>query len=88
MSIYYVTYVALVILLCLGIRIAQPNERIAVYRAGRYVSLRNGFTWIIPFVDRTVRIDLDLAVPGWQSLPREDLAHRLEEWLSQNVSVG
>ena len=88
MSAYSIAYLILGIVVCAGIRIAQPNERIAIYRLGRYVGIRAGLTWIIPFIDRTVRINLDNAVPVWRSLQPDDLTADLEEWLRRNVRGG
>jgi regulator of protease activity HflC (stomatin/prohibitin superfamily) len=70
----------------LGFRQVEPNERLAVYRLGRYVGLRpSGANWIVPFVDRTIRVNLDLSVPGWKELESIALVTEVETWLSQQV---
>ena len=70
----------------LGFRQAEPNERLAVYRLGRYVGLRpSGANWIIPFFDRTIRVNLDLSVPGWKELDSLALVTEVEKWLSQQA---
>ncbi|MCA9503822.1 MAG: slipin family protein [Spirochaetaceae bacterium] len=49
----------LVFLFLLGVRILPEYERGVVFRLGRYVGTRSaGFRWIIPGVDRMVRIGL------------------------------
>ncbi len=51
--------VAAAILFMLGVRILPEYERGVVFRFGRFVGVRDaGFRWIIPFVDRMVRIGL------------------------------
>jgi regulator of protease activity HflC (stomatin/prohibitin superfamily) len=70
----------------LGSRQVEPNERLAVYRLGRYVGLRpSGANWIIPFFDRTIRVNLDLSVPGWKELDSLTLVTAVETWLSQQT---
>ncbi len=70
----------------LGFRQVEPNERLAVYRLGRYVGLRpSGANWIIPFFDRTIRVNLDLSVPGWKELDSLALVTEVEKWLSQQA---
>jgi regulator of protease activity HflC (stomatin/prohibitin superfamily) len=70
----------------LGFRQVAPNERLAVYRLGRYVGLRpSGANWIVPFLDRTIRVNLDLSVPGWKELDSLDLVTEVETWLAQQV---
>jgi len=47
------------VLLLLGVRILPEYERGVLFRFGRYVGIRQaGLRWIIPGVDRMVRIDL------------------------------
>ena len=71
----------------LGFRQVEPNERLAVYRLGRYVGLRpSGANWIIPFFDRTIRVNLDLSVPGWKELDSLALVTEVETWLSRQDS--
>lgn len=48
-----------IVLFMLGIRILNEYERGVVFRLGRFVGIRDaGFRWIIPGVDRMVRISL------------------------------
>ena len=74
------------IFVALGFRQVEPNERLAVYRFGRYVGLRpSGANWIIPIFDRTIRVNLDLSVPGWKELDSLALVTEVETWLSQQA---
>jgi len=48
-----------VALLFAGIRVLQEYERGVVFRLGRYAGVKQaGLTWIIPGVDRMVKISL------------------------------
>jgi regulator of protease activity HflC (stomatin/prohibitin superfamily) len=48
-----------IILLSASIRIAQEYERGVVFRLGRFVGVRGpGWIWLIPFIERMVKIDL------------------------------
>ena len=51
--------VVLAIFLFMGMRILPEYERGVVFRLGRFVAVRDaGLQWIIPFVDRMVRVGL------------------------------
>jgi regulator of protease activity HflC (stomatin/prohibitin superfamily) len=48
-----------IILLSASIRIAQEYERGIIFRLGRFVGVRGpGWIWLIPFIERMVKIDL------------------------------
>jgi regulator of protease activity HflC (stomatin/prohibitin superfamily) len=62
-----------------GARILAEYERGVVFRLGRYVGVRQaGFNWIIPLVDRMVRVSLREVV---MDVPSQDVITR------DNVSV-
>jgi regulator of protease activity HflC (stomatin/prohibitin superfamily) len=63
----------------LGVRIVRENERLAVLRLGRFNGVRGpGLVWIVPLVDKAIRVDLDREVPGARSLTPEQLALEIE----------
>jgi len=69
----------LLILFWSGIRIFNEYERGVVFRLGRISGLRTaGIKWIIPIVDRLVRVDLRVVV---MDVPPQDVITR------DNVSV-
>jgi len=77
-----------VIFASLGFRRVEEGERLAVYRLGKFSHLeRPGEAWVIPFVDRTVRVNLDAVVPGWRDLDSETLRDQIDNWLSENVRL-
>jgi regulator of protease activity HflC (stomatin/prohibitin superfamily) len=59
MHAFYIVALAAIFLVLAGFRIAQEYERGVVFRLGRFLSVKGpGLYWIIPLVDRQVRIDL------------------------------
>lgn len=67
-------------LLLLGVRRISDNERLVVYRLERRLGVRGpGLVWLVPFVDRTVRIALDEELPQWRYMPDELLRARVEQ---------
>ncbi len=76
---FVVLIAVLLILLWSGIRIFNEYERGVIFRLGRISSLRTaGIKWIIPIVDRLVRVDLRVIV---MDVPPQDVITR------DNVSV-
>jgi regulator of protease activity HflC (stomatin/prohibitin superfamily) len=67
-----------------ALRIAAERERFVVFRLGRFARIAGpGIVFLLPFVDRGVRVDLDRAVPGWQGLRPAQLAERLQDYVFQ-----
>lgn len=65
-------------LFVLGIRIITEYERGVIFRLGRYVEVKTaGFKWIIPGVDRMVRISLReivMDVPSQEVITRDNVS--------------
>jgi len=62
-----------------GIRIFNEYERGVVFRLGRLITLKQaGFRWIIPVIDRVVKVDLRIVV---MDVPPQDVITR------DNVSI-
>ena len=54
-----ITFLIVVVLLLLSLRIAQEYQRAIVFRLGRFVGTRGpGLYWIIPFIERQQTIDM------------------------------
>ena len=72
-----------VIYLVLGVRIVKPNEWLVVLRSGKYTGFRKqGLHWVIPFVDKTVRVDLEQVSPSWKDTPDQILETEVHKWVS------
>jgi len=65
-------------LLVMGARVLQEYERGVVFRLGRYVGVKDaGFRWIIPFVDRMVKVSLReivMDVPSQEVITRDNVS--------------
>jgi regulator of protease activity HflC (stomatin/prohibitin superfamily) len=71
--------VVLIVLFVAGVRVLNEYERGVVFRLGRLAGVRTaGFNWIIPLVDRMVRVSLREVV---MDVPPQDVITR------DNVSV-
>ncbi len=63
-----------------GLRVVNEHERLALVRLGRYIGIRGpGLVFILPAVDKAVRVDLNRDVPDWRSLTTEQLTERIRE---------
>jgi len=66
------------VLFFLGVRILYEYERGVVFRLGRYTGLKAaGFRWIIPFVDRMVKISLReivMDIPAQEVITRDNVS--------------
>ena len=70
--------VILAVLFFLGVRILQEYERGVIFRLGRFRGVKAaGFKWIIPMVDRMVRISLReivMDVPAQEVITRDNVS--------------
>jgi hypothetical protein len=65
----YVIALAFVCFFTLGFRKVAVHERLAVFRLRRLIDIRGpGEQWIIPFIDRAHKFDLNRDLPDWQNL--------------------
>jgi len=76
-----------IVLFMFGIRILNEYERGVVFRLGRYVGIREaGFRWIIPGVDRMVRISLReivMDVPAQEVITLDNVSVKVNAVLYQ-----
>jgi regulator of protease activity HflC (stomatin/prohibitin superfamily) len=85
-AIYLALGAFLMVLAASIIRVLPEGQRLAILRLGRFVGSRGpGIVMILPFVDRTIRIDLDGDIPNWRSLPSEALDQEIER---RTTSLG
>ncbi len=73
-----------VVLVALGLRVVPERQRIAVMRLGRYVGLRGpGVVFVLPFIDRAIRLNLDHDIPNWRALSEDELRESILELLNR-----
>jgi regulator of protease activity HflC (stomatin/prohibitin superfamily) len=73
-----VFFVIVFVLVARAIRIIRENQRVVVFRLGRFVGVRGpGLIYVVPFVDKTEQYDLNKWVPDWQTLSREEVEEKI-----------
>jgi regulator of protease activity HflC (stomatin/prohibitin superfamily) len=51
----------------------------AVFRLGRFLKVVGpGWVWLIPFIDKGVKVNLNRDIPGWQVLSKTELEERIK----------
>ncbi|MEW6349768.1 MAG: SPFH domain-containing protein [Thermodesulfobacteriota bacterium] len=61
-------------------RVLREHERLAIIRLGRFHRVSGpGVVFLIPAVDRGVRVDLHAQLPGWQSMSDGELEERIKQ---------
>ena len=54
----------------IGVRFVKPDEWLVIMRFGKYFGFRKqGIHWVLPFVDKTVRVKLSEVSPSWKETP-------------------
>ena len=65
------------------IKRTRDSERIFVFRLGRPYRLAGpGIIWITPGIEKGIRVDLNLAAPGWQAVSESKVFDLVLEYLS------
>ncbi len=73
-----VACVLLVLVALSGVRIAPDGARLVVVRLGQPLRIDGpGIRFILPFLDRIHRVDLDSTLPEWRSLAEAEIEQRL-----------
>ncbi len=74
---------AVVVVIALGLRVVPESQRLAVMRLGRYVGLLGpGVVFVLPFIDRVTRLEIDQDIPGWRGLSEAELREAVLRRLS------
>lgn len=75
---YIIIFITVIILLFLSVKSIKNNERIAVFRFNHFINIRGpGFVFIIPFIDKSVRINLNDSIPEWSKLDEDSLEKKI-----------
>ena len=77
-----------IVFLLIGIRIVKPEEWLVIMRSGKYLGFRKqGIHWVVPFVDKTLRVNLVQISSSWKDTPDEILETEVHKWaLAQSSS--
>ncbi len=72
-----------VVILNACVKSTRDSERIFVFRLGRPYRLAGpGVIWITPGIEKGIRVDLNLAAPGWQAVSESKVFDLVLEYLS------
>ena len=70
----------------LSLKLARQNERLLVFRHGKFHSIVGpGLALIIPFIDKYKRVNLDKYIPEWRDLSTLEVERRVNEHYFANV---
>lgn len=73
-----------VIILAKALKIVKEDERLAIFRLGHLFSVAGpGLVFLIPVVDKGVKVNLSQNIPGWQGLSKAELDERIKTFVSQ-----
>jgi regulator of protease activity HflC (stomatin/prohibitin superfamily) len=74
-----IVVVLIFLLLFKFVKIAKDNERFVLFRLGNYIGIKGaGIVPLIPFIDKVVRVNLDLNIPDWKLLSDTELEEKLK----------
>ena len=77
-------FLVLMILIIWGARVLRENERAVIFRLGFSVHVRGpGIIYVIPLMERMIRVNLDKQLPGWRGLLNEDLKQKVQKLVSE-----
>jgi regulator of protease activity HflC (stomatin/prohibitin superfamily) len=81
MELYFFLFILVIILLKL-LKILREDERIAIFRLGRFLKVAGpGIVFIIPSVDKGVKVNLTQNIPSWQALSNAELEERVKAFV-------
>ncbi len=77
-------FLVLMILIIWGARVLRENERAVISRLGFSVHIRGpGIIYVIPLMERMIRVNLDKQLPGWRGMLNKDLNQRVQKLVSK-----
>ncbi len=74
----YIVFALAVIFLAPSIKILRAYERMAVFRLGRFFRVVGpGVLFLLPVIDKGVRVNLEENISGWRALSKAELDQRV-----------
>ena len=81
MELYFFLFI-LVIIFLKSLKILREDERIAIFRLGRFLKVAGpGIVFIIPSIDKGVKVNLTQNIPSWQALSNAELEERVKAFV-------
>jgi len=71
---------AIILIVALSIKTIKQNERVAVFRLGRFLDIKGpGLIMPIPLIDRIKRIPLQEVLPNWKRYSEDEIRDKVKE---------
>jgi len=75
----YWLIILLIIIALMSLKTLRDDERLVIFRFGRFFKIVGpGMVFIIPGIDKGVKINLSKEIPGWQGLSKDELETRIK----------
>jgi regulator of protease activity HflC (stomatin/prohibitin superfamily) len=72
--------------LALSVRILRRDERLVVLRLGHFLKVGGpGLVWLIPIMDKGIKVKLSRDFPGWEALPEIELQEKIKTSVLNNL---
>jgi len=70
----------------LSMRILRNDQRLVILRLGRFLRVAGpGLVWIIPIIDKGIKVNLERDFPGWQVLSTIELEEKIKALVLKNL---
>ncbi len=70
-----------------AVQVVREDQRVAVFRRGRYHRILNpGIGFLIPFIETPLRINLDQSIPRWRMLSSNYVDKAVREYIHSTES--
>jgi regulator of protease activity HflC (stomatin/prohibitin superfamily) len=84
----YSWVILLAIIVFISVKVSREDERFAIFRLGRFFKIAGpGLVLLIPFIDRSIKVNLSENIPGWQGLSKEELDEKIRNLVSSKFQV-
>lgn len=69
----------------LSMRILGHNQRLVILRLGRFLKIVGpGLVWLIPILDKGIKVNLSRDFPGWQAMSPTELEEKIKAAVLKN----
>jgi regulator of protease activity HflC (stomatin/prohibitin superfamily) len=79
MSSFVGLFVILAGVILISVKILREDERLAIFRSGRFFKIVGpGLAFIIPIIDRGMKINISENIPCWRALSKIELQEKIK----------
>jgi regulator of protease activity HflC (stomatin/prohibitin superfamily) len=85
-SFFYWFFIIVALTFAVSLKILKEDERLVVIRLGRFLKVVGpGLVWILPFIDRGIRVNLRESIPGWEGLSKAELDEKTRSFVLNKI---